>query len=379
MDRMNYRQQLILNYIKHILDFQFTKLLMILDIFGVIIILFPDVRVTPSSLLISNIILLIVIGVVVFVGRKYDYIQEPIHTYYEHTYHINAVTISDDEQTMASCGGDESTIVWNIESGRVLARIPSDGWVGNIKFQDAGKTIVMLNGKRGQIIKYSLVDKSVSEIDGLSLGKSRGLAVNSNSVIISSQNGMVTIITEKDFISTQSQYKVSDYEIRKVAIAYSGAVACGDNNGCIFLSQNPESEGFKEIYRLPSEEIIRDVAFSPDGELLGFTDSGGHLSVINVNTKAYANIKAHNGHAICLAFSSFGNVVATGGQDEVIRIWRISDLSIERLFEIRGHTDDVTDLEFSKNSILWSASRDAKVKNWNLTGIDGKKIKPGHH
>lgn len=369
MEVNNYKYQLFNNYIKHIYKFQLTKILNFIDIFGLIIIVFPekDGFLTPKRLLLLNIFVLIYIIIAVFIGKQYHYITKPINTFIEHTYHINAIAINNNETMLSSCGGE--TILWDAQNRNVISRIPSDGWVGNIKFSYDNKYLVILNGKKGKVSLFSLQDFSVFEIPDVILGKSRGLAAYNDIVMVSSANGIVTVLDIQNKL-LQKQYKVSEYEIRKIVATDNGKIACGDNNGAVYYSDHFLQEEFSPIFRLPKNELIRDVVFSPNEKILGFTDSGGYLTLFDLDSKISRSVKAHNGHAICLAFSPAGNIVATGGQDERIRLWNVKGKEPELLFEIRGHTDDITDLEFSKANILWSASRDAKVMSWDLRGID---------
>lgn len=370
MSDKNYKNQLLWSYVTHILDYQFTKLLFVIDIFGLIFILFPSVQLTPMLLLIINVSILIIIALKIFIGKEYDYISKPLHTFYEHTYHINAIAVDSERKYLASCSGDESTIIWDLQTNNVLHRLPSEGWVGNIRFAKKSDILVILNGKHGTLSLFDTKSDKLTKIDCEPLGQSRGLAINNNMIYVSSKTGLVSRIDISDSSPVIEKTQVSTKEIRKMAISNYGYFACGDSNGELFMCDNPRLENIKSFYKIPESEIIRDVVFNPDGSCVGFTDSGGHLSILDIETKSIITKKAHNGHAICLSFSPNGNIVATGGQDEVIRLWRINEGKIEGLFEIKGHSDDITDLEFDSDSILWSASRDAKIKNWDLRGID---------
>lgn len=144
-------------------------------------------------------------------------------------------------------------------------------------------------------------------------------------IYVSSKTGLVSRIDISDSSPVIEKTQVSTKEIRKMAISNYGYFACGDSNGELFMCDNPRLENIKSFYKIPESEIIRDVVFNPDGSCVGFTDSGGHLSILDIETKSIITKKAHNGHAICLSFSPNGNIVATGGQDEVIRLWRINE------------------------------------------------------
>jgi WD40 repeat protein len=115
--------------------------------------------------------------------------------------------------------------------------------------------------------------------------------------------------------------------------------------------------------------MIRNIVFNEIGSKLSFTDSGGFLKVMSVSDHQIVSVKAHNGHAISVAFSPNNEYIATGGQDNVICIWKLNEDSLKKEFEIRGHTDDVTCLLFDHQKHLYSASRDCSIKIWNLNGL----------
>jgi WD40 repeat protein len=115
--------------------------------------------------------------------------------------------------------------------------------------------------------------------------------------------------------------------------------------------------------------MIRNLIFTKDSAKLAFTDSGGYLKVIELATNKVISIKAHNGHAIAIAYSPNYQYIATGGQDNVICVWKMKKNSLKKEFEIHGHTDDVTCLVFDCHKHLYSASRDCSIKIWDLDGL----------
>ena len=66
-------------------------------------------------------------------------------------------------------------------------------------------------------------------------------------------------------------------------------------------------------------------------------------------------------------FSSDGQLVVTGGQDGVARVWSIGG---ERLAELRGHTDSIWDASFSPDGMsVVTAGADGTARVWSMAGI----------
>jgi WD40 repeat protein len=86
-------------------------------------------------------------------------------------------------------------------------------------------------------------------------------------------------------------------------------------------------------------------------------------------------IKAHTSTITALDLDPFGEILATGGIDQLIRLWKISDLNSEgsdstdvRPYAVfQGHTERVSSLHFSGNGkSLLSSSLDGTVRIWGV-------------
>ena len=85
----------------------------------------------------------------------------------------------------------------------------------------------------------------------------------------------------------------------------------------------------------------------------------------------------HKDKLICVAASSSGKFVATGGADGRLVIWNAPDLKALKLF--RQHRDAVTGLAFRRNTNqLFSCSADRTVKVWSLDELAYVETLYGH-
>jgi WD40 repeat protein len=83
-------------------------------------------------------------------------------------------------------------------------------------------------------------------------------------------------------------------------------------------------------------------------------------------------LKAHAALVHALAISPDGKTLATGGFDNLIKLWEIgSDGSLKPMKELKGHTGPVYAVAFHpREPLLVSGSQDKTAKVWNLK--DGK-------
>jgi len=64
----------------------------------------------------------------------------------------------------------------------------------------------------------------------------------------------------------------------------------------------------------------------------------------------------------------------TGSVDKSIAVWDTRNLA-SKLFNLKGHTDDVNSVKFSKlqNNLLASASQDRRIFIWDLSRIGAEQ------
>src|SRR5262249_56768527 len=85
-------------------------------------------------------------------------------------------------------------------------------------------------------------------------------------------------------------------------------------------SQREEGQGGRKR----RDPVVNDVAFSPDGRLLGAAGSDGTARLWVVQTGALAcQVGGHAGQVRSIAFSPNGRLFATAGSD-VARLWDVA-------------------------------------------------------
>jgi hypothetical protein len=87
-------------------------------------------------------------------------------------------------------------------------------------------------------------------------------------------------------------------------------------------------------------------------------------------------LSAHTGEIAALAFSTTGRLLASGGDDQVIRLW--DPHTGQELRQLQGHTDSVRSLAFSADGqLLVSGSTDNTVRVWEVESGRAIKTLPG--
>ncbi len=375
---MKYLQKTFLkNYIKQFSDFYVSRILLFFDILSLFFLVIPTIeqKLSPSLpvyVLIINALGTVFIAIEIKKEDKYRVLQQPLKQLREHTYHINSIKLSNSHNRIASCGGDNHAIVWDYPSGKVLSRLKHDSWVGNIAFSKDETKLFSISGK-GTFYIWDIHSNKIIQSYGLCVGQTRGLDISPDGtkIVTSGDDGQI-IISDIDHSIIYYEEKISQGEIRKVVFNHKGdLIAFGNNLGEVFTINLGKDTETRRIYKNPDNEMIRSVHFNHSDNLLAITDSGGFLTIFDIENNKQNHWKCHNGHAVCCSFSDDDRYIATGGQDNVIRIWSFSDNLLMKKFEIHGHTNTITNIIFNSNEKrLISAGRDEIINIWNIEGLN---------
>ena len=89
-----------------------------------------------------------------------------------------------------------------------------------------------------------------------------------------------------------------------------------------------------------------------------------HIWDTQTNTKQI--LKGHEGYIACLAYSPDDKIIASGSNDQTVRLWDVK--TGKHIRTLTGHQDNITFLSFSPDgSTLISVSRDMTINFWDIT------------
>jgi WD40 repeat protein len=128
-------------------------------------------------------------------------------------------------------------------------------------------------------------------------------------------------------------------------------------------------------------EFATRVAFSPDERLLVFGRDDGIVEFWNVEKGTNTGfLRAHGASIEGLAFSGNGEYLATGGRDNLARIWKLSaDVAKIAGKPLIGHSDAVIALAFSPNSkFVATGSQDRTINVWDVESSRLLRTFTGH-
>ncbi len=267
---------------------------------------------------------------------------ETVDTLSGHGSVVNGVAFSPDGEYLASVGDDFATILWNARTGELLHKQVQGQFAPKaVTFSPDGSTLAVPVETHVGLFSVPLLNQV-------------GNANNDHSVTIHD----IAYSPDGGLLASGSE----DLDVAGSILKQSIEVSDLNGDKSTFERQYPPTIGYPT-----------SIDFSPDGQLMAW---GTNLGTIHLGAIATAStptifgsepepITGHHTEIPALAFSSDGRYLASGGADDVVRLWNPSNGSLLRVLE--GHEGTVTSVAFSRdNTKVASSSADGTVRIWDV-------------
>ncbi len=270
------------------------------------------------------------------------------------------------DSSMVATNNYEGFTVWDTATGDRLRTFPADSFVTGIDFGPDGATIAA-SGGFGVAMWDVATGRERVRFDG-----HRGWV---GTVDISS-DGTSVVTTGLDDGTVRLWDATSGEELqilaRSEATWFPGASLSPDG---LFVATAEQEPGRIRLHDTSTGEIVEElsstdafgtsVEISPDGRSVAAGLGDGTLRVWMFSGRRDFSVFAHRGSVNSVAFDAKGSLLATGGEDGLVKVWdrRTGD----NLLTLSGHTGEVAYVEFSPDGrILASSSFDGTVRTWIL-------------
>ena len=111
---------------------------------------------------------------------------------------------------------------------------------------------------------------------------------------------------------------------------------------------------------------VLSVAYSPDGQTVASGSDDNTIKLWNVNTgNLLQTFEGHFSSVYSVAYSPDGQTLASGSEDKTIKLWNVNTGNLLQTFT--GHSSPVNSVAYSRDGqTLASASSDKTIKLWDV-------------
>ncbi len=158
---------------------------------------------------------------------------------------------------------------------------------------------------------------------------------------------------------------LTGHQAEVLGLAFSPDGRCLATAGQDALLRVWDAQNWKLVAELAGHTLpVQAVAFSSDGKLLASAGKDGARIWRRSDFQQVTNIAELTGFS-CIAFSPDSRTLATGGDDEVVKLWDVS--TGHSIAKLTGHTGAVRAISFAPNGrTLASCGADRFARLWDL-------------
>jgi WD40 repeat protein len=299
----------------------------------------------------------------------------------QHGNEIWSVAVRPDGREVVAAGWGTLANVWDVQTGRPGLKFNGHrDIVFCVAWHPDGPRVASA-GVDGQLFTVKVWDAQTG-VEDFTLPANAGdpeffaaaFSPDGRYLVTGKQNGAVQVWDGRTGKAIQT-LGTHGGEIRGVVFSRAGGhLASVSGDGVVNLwdatrlDQKQPLRQFTDRAHVPGPFLT--MAFSPDGRRLATGGENNTVKIWDVPTgHALLTLPGHIGDVYTVAFTpdDEGRWVASAGEDSTVKVWDSRTGALLRTF--RGHTGVVTSIAFADGRRLVSGSRDHTVKVWDLTQL----------
>ncbi|MBD2363161.1 PD40 domain-containing protein [Anabaena minutissima FACHB-250] len=263
-----------------------------------------------------------------------------IHTLIGHSNRINCIAFSPDGQILASASSDDTIKLWEVNTAKEVYNLSGHSrWIEGIAFIRDGR--VLVSGSQDRTIKLWQVSngREMFTLERNGFGEVKSIAISPDGKKIAGSSKIWDLKTGELLRSYMRSYNEYSY----VAFSPDGqTIAIGSYNESILIRSSSTGE---ILHNLECQgHVSAPIAISPNGEFLAtsayrtyvsfpvnnFTD-WECIQIWNLKTrKRIHHIAGHFDEVRDVAFSPDSQILASGSIDGAIKLWNVKTAELIR-------------------------------------------------
>ena len=273
---------------------------------------------------------------------------------------ITGLALHPDGGIAAIAGDDHRVRLLDLEEGKILLTLTEHvDWVRSLAFSPTGRVLASA-ASDGRIVLWDPTDgRMIRELAALPYAVTAIRFSHDGSQLAAAGFGEELHIF--DVAAGESRLRLSSPCRDMRAVAFSAdrqLLAAGGRNGLVRLWSLADGPVLQEY--AAHNQRIRGLAFSPDASTLVSCGEDGMIRVSRLDGAESYVLNCPGAKVMSLAFCG-PDQLATGGSDNLIRIWDMNTRS--EIARLDGHTGSVVTLVYSGNTLV-SAGYDTTVRVW---------------